>query len=517
MKPKGLRQAMAWLHTWSSLWLGWLMFVIFLTGTLSYYRQEITAWMQPELAMSQPSAGSAQLALRKLAEVAPDAERWTVYLPTDRGNTLRIAWPRPQAAGAAPQARRAVQTLTLDAGSGAVLEPRATAGGEFLYRMHFELYGLSRDTARWIVGIATLAMFVALLSGVITHKKIFREFFTFRPGKALRSWLDGHNASAVLALPFYLMITYSGLVLLAATLLPWNEGGRRVPAPASEVRASGLSTATEAIPIADILAQAEQRWGQPPSRFTLLDPGTPRALLEVLPTRNDALSQQSGSGGVGDVKLWFDPASGVMLDEQRRDPGSVISRIDTSLGSLHRARFAPGGLRALFFLAGALGTLMIVTGLVMWPLKRRSPGGAIPRHVQVVDRLNIGIVAGLMVAVAAYFWANRLLPAGLAGRVGGELTVFFLAWLACLLLPFLMRSPKSAWVLQLTLAAGLYGLIPVLDLATRAGVAGGAPALLAFDALCLGGGLALLATAWRVHRHRPVVRPAPHGARQTVA
>lgn len=512
MKPKGLRQAMAWLHTWSSLLLGWLMFVIFLTGTLSYYRQEITAWMQPELAASQPSVDSAQLALRKLAELAPDAGRWTVYLPTDRGNTLRIAWPLPQAEGTAPM-RRALQTLTLDAGSGAVLEPRATAGGEFLYRMHFELYGLSRDTARWIVGIATLAMFVALLSGVITHKKIFREFFTFRPGKALRSWLDGHNASAVLALPFYLMITYSGLVLLAATLLPWNEGGRRAPAPASEVRASGVSTATAAIPIADILAQAEQRWGQPPSRFTLLDPGTPRALLEVLPTRNDALSQQSGSGGVGDVKLWFDPASGSLLSEHRRDPGSVLSRIDTSLGSLHRARFAPGGLRALFFLAGALGTLMIVTGLVMWPLKRRPPGGVAPRHVQIVDRLNIGIVAGLMVAVAAYFWANRLLPAGLAGRVGGELAVFFLVWLACLLLPFLLRCARSAWVLQLALAGGLYGLIPVVDLATRADVADAARALLAFDGLCLGSGLALLATAWRVHRHRPAVRPAPRGAR----
>lgn len=134
-----------------------------------------------------------------------------------------------------------------------------------------------------------------------------------------------------------------------------------------------------------------------------------------------------------------------------------------------------------------------------------------------MDRLNIGIVAGLMVAVGAYFWANRLLPAGLAGRVGGELAVFFLVWLACLLLPFLLRCARSAWVLQLALAGGLYGLIPVVDLATRADVADAARALLAFDGLCLGSGLALLATAWRVHRHRPAVRPAPRGARQTVA
>jgi len=33
---EGLRQAMAWLHTWSGLVLGWLMFAIFLTGSLSF-------------------------------------------------------------------------------------------------------------------------------------------------------------------------------------------------------------------------------------------------------------------------------------------------------------------------------------------------------------------------------------------------------------------------------------------------------------------------------------------------
>src|SRR5690606_20527900 len=44
MKTQGFRQANSWLHTWSGLLLGWLLFAIFLTGTLSYFRQEITYW-----------------------------------------------------------------------------------------------------------------------------------------------------------------------------------------------------------------------------------------------------------------------------------------------------------------------------------------------------------------------------------------------------------------------------------------------------------------------------------------
>src|SRR5690606_8462509 len=54
------------------------------------------------------------------------------------------------------------------------------------------------------------------------HKKIFKDFFTFRPGKGQRSWLDAHNATAIFALPFHIMITFSGLLLLLFTLMPWG-------------------------------------------------------------------------------------------------------------------------------------------------------------------------------------------------------------------------------------------------------------------------------------------------------
>ncbi|MDR0117243.1 PepSY-associated TM helix domain-containing protein, partial [Acinetobacter baumannii] len=33
--------------TWTGLIFGWLVFAIFLMGSLSYYRHEINLWMQP--------------------------------------------------------------------------------------------------------------------------------------------------------------------------------------------------------------------------------------------------------------------------------------------------------------------------------------------------------------------------------------------------------------------------------------------------------------------------------------
>lgn len=55
-KQEGPRQSMSWLHTWASLVLGWLLYAIFVTGTLSFFQNEITVWMKPELHQSVPQA-----------------------------------------------------------------------------------------------------------------------------------------------------------------------------------------------------------------------------------------------------------------------------------------------------------------------------------------------------------------------------------------------------------------------------------------------------------------------------
>ncbi len=39
---------MAWLHTWVGLWFSWLLFAVFLTGSLAVFSEPITHWMTPE-------------------------------------------------------------------------------------------------------------------------------------------------------------------------------------------------------------------------------------------------------------------------------------------------------------------------------------------------------------------------------------------------------------------------------------------------------------------------------------
>ena len=75
MQNKGVRQSMAWLHAWTGLVFGWLLFAIFLMGTSSYYRHQINLWMQPQLSQYQINQATAiQTASQYLERNAADAK-----------------------------------------------------------------------------------------------------------------------------------------------------------------------------------------------------------------------------------------------------------------------------------------------------------------------------------------------------------------------------------------------------------------------------------------------------------
>ncbi|GAB3463118.1 hypothetical protein GCM10027398_06560 [Azotobacter salinestris] len=204
------RQSMTWLHGWAGLLLGWLLFAIFLTGTLTVFDKEISWWMQPELrdtGVDQPKA--VRFAQHWLAREHGEAAVWSIDLPTERSPVLKVSTGEDRHAA----------RLVLDPESEAQVPVRDSVGGNFFFRFHYSLL-LPRTLGIWLVGLAAMAMLVALVSGIVIHRHLFRDFFAFRPVGSRRAWLDGHNASAVLLLPFHLMITYTGLVIFFLIYMP---------------------------------------------------------------------------------------------------------------------------------------------------------------------------------------------------------------------------------------------------------------------------------------------------------
>jgi len=457
-----MRQAMAALHTWSGLILGWLLFAVFVTGTMSYYRTEISQWTRPELQRSADSDAAVQAALQHLQQIGQGAARWLIDLPGPRGPATQIAVWRDQTAPSSDLPR--FQRAMLDAATGQPGAARDTHGGDFFYYFHFDLL-LPGAIGRIIVGIAAMAMLVSILSGVITHRRIFADFFTFRPGKAQRSWLDAHNATAVLALPYHLMITYTGLLTLMFLYLPFGldaaygsqrgafqaEASRGMVAPPAAGRPAAL------VDLAPLLAQARTQWhGEAVGRINIYRPHDANARIELIAADDGHVSHHRG-------KLVFDGVSGALLQTDEDVSWAVAT--ERAMYGLHLGRFGGPVLRALFFLSGIAGSAMVATGLVLWLVARRRKGAIHLGH-RLVGRLNIAAIAGLPVAIAAFFWANRVLPVGLPpdlpGRADVEGWCFFLGW-ALMLLHAVWRDESEAWREQFMLAGILFALLPVLN------------------------------------------------------
>lgn len=343
---------------------------------------------------------------------------------------------------------------------------RDTRGGDFFYAFHFDFHYMPALWARWLAGFCAMFMLVAIISGVITHKKIFTDFFTFRSGKGQRSWLDGHVALSVFGLPFYFMITWSGLVTLMVLYMPFglqalpsqidrlavtNEMRFFQPAPEPKGEPAQL------IALAPVIEQVEQRWGKANiGRVQISNPNDVTARIAVIKSHTAQLSTTPRY-------FIFDGVTGELL--QAKESSGPVAILQGTLYGLHLGRFADLPMRWMYFLVSLAGTAMVGSGLVLWTVKRRSK---LPQPDKpyfgffLVERLNIATIAGLSAAMSAFLWLNRLLPISVPQRADWEIHGFFIVWAITFLWAGL-RPAKRAWIELFVVATLLLAVLPVMN------------------------------------------------------
>lgn len=506
---KGFRQSQAFLHTWSGLVLGWLLFLVFVAGTIAFWREGLNRYTRPELARIEQPEQVLAGAQRFLQMKAPDAKNWFIAMPGGEMSGAQVFWqPQPREGETRRRGRRGRDTQAVIGADGQPATARETRGGEFFYRFHFDLHYMPVIWARWLVGFATMMMLVAILSGVVTHKKIFRDFFTLRRARGQRSWLDGHNATAVLALPFHLMITYTGLVTLMAMLMPWaivaNYTDRETLYDTIFPHIEEVARAGQPAPLVDltrIVRDAEQRLGGPVGHLNITEPGDAASRITVSGSAASTLSARVPT-------LVYEGATGKLL-WRSPEPGAAAVTAGAMIG-LHAGRFADIGLRWVYFLCGVAGSLMIASGLVLWTVKRREklPDPSRPHFgFRLVERLNVAVLAGFPLGTAAFFWANRLLPVEMAGRANWEIHSLFIAWGCASLASFALR-PARGWVGLLAVTGVMLAALPFYNIVgTPRGIfaaIGQADWLfVATDLTLLVFGGAFIVIAARVARYKP--------------
>jgi uncharacterized iron-regulated membrane protein len=428
---------MAWVHTWFGLVLGFVLMAVFFFGALSVFDREIDRWAIPQSRYAPQPMPSFDKVLRPIFEnMKPSKEsveslkdkvngplperfdtvaRWGAYT-THRDPVLNLF-----SGYVVPNAKDPEELVwgyrTIDPRNGAIFpEDQLKIGSQFFYPLHFSLNFNWMSLGYWIVGFSSLIMLAALVSGVVMHRKIFRELFTFRPKKATqRSTLDLHNLTGVVAMPFHFFFAFTGLVIFAGIYFPISHtqlSSLHEQHELLEAKETGLphDRASVAAPIASVDAmviEAQHRWAERGMAgdvgfLTLTHVGDANGYVSVYRAGTDRIAL-AGEG------IHFKASTGEVLRED--PPPTVVDSISEFLEGLHLQHFRHWMLRWLYVFGGLAGCVCIATGFIFFVEKRkRQHAKQGSQGARVVDALAVTTVSGMLLATLGILIANRLLP-----------------------------------------------------------------------------------------------------------
>lgn len=500
---QNFRLSMAWLHTWFGLVLGFVLMAVFFFGALSVFDREIDRWAIPESRFEpqpmpsfdtllkpvfegmQPSKESIDFARDKVNGPMPERfdtiVTWGAYT-THRDPTLTIF-----AGYEVPNAKEPDVTVwgnrTIDPRTGVAFpDDQLKIGSGFFYPLHYSLHFHWANLGYWIVGFASLVMLAALVSGVVMHRKIFRELFTFRPKKSTqRSTLDLHNLTGVVALPFHFFFAFTGLVIFAGIYFPVSHTQMKPLHDQHEVieaQETGLphDRAGVPAPIASVdamVVEAQRRWaergmGGDVGFLTLRHVGDTNGYVSIYRAGTDRIAL-TGQG------IHFKASTGEVLREDL--PPTAVESINEFLTGLHLQHFRHWMLRWLYVLGGLAGCVCIATGFIFFVEKRkRQYAKEGSQNGRIVDALAVTTVTGMLLATLGILIANRLLPASLPfgwpGRGDLEEYFFWGTWVAAMAHAFLRSAPvvqgeiNPAWREQCLALAALAPVTVILNWVT---------------------------------------------------
>ena len=492
---QSFRQSMAWLHTWFGLVLGFVLMAAFFFGALSVFDREIDRWaipatriepqpmpsfeqvLRPAFERMQPTADAIDAMRPRVNDDMPErydtVVSWSAYT-THRDPVLALF-----AGYEVPNAKDPDEAIwadgTIDPRDGTSLpDDQLKIGSGFFYPLHYSLTLDWKNLGFWIVGFSALVMLAALVSGVVMHRKIFREFFTFRPDKArLRSVLDLHNLTGVVALPFHFFFAFTGLVIFAGTyyfpvghtqLHELHDLHAQV-----EAQETGLPNKRSGVPaglasVDTMVAEAQRRWEAKDKAgdvgfLVLQHVGDANGYVSVYRAGTDRIAL------VGDG-IHFKASTGELIRED--PPATSVGRVAEFLTGLHLQHFRHWLLRWLYVLGGLAGAVCIATGFVFFVEKRkRQHAQQGSQGARIVDALAVTTVTGMLLATLGILVANRLLPADLPARGDWERYAFWGTWALALLhaglrsAPVARGLPNPAWREQ-TLAIAVFAVAAVL-------------------------------------------------------
>lgn len=342
-------------HSSIGLVVGVLMYLICLTGTLVTLAEAFERWEQPGIAeFSEVDPAAIETAMAQFrSEVNEEPESLWVVFPTPELPRMHVT--------------SGDEERFTDAGGNLLAAP-IEGWTHMLRELHISLH-LPHNIGLILVS-ATGAMLVALiLSGLLSHPRLFRDAFKLRLGGSRRlEQADIHNRLSVWALPFHLMIAVTGafyglvglLVFSAATA--WYQGDTQTLFDAVYGADPVVEAAVQPLNTSRAMAQlAEHHPAVSPLYIVAHQTGTTSQFMEIAATVPGRLTYS---------EIYRFEANGTYIGSQGLTSGPVGRQFLYSLYRIHFGYFGGQITRVIWLLLGLTLTVVSVTGVNIWLTRR---------------------------------------------------------------------------------------------------------------------------------------------------
>ncbi len=392
-------------HRWMGIFLGGLLFLVCLSGTLVVFNQEFERWEQadiPEFNTVSPAAVGSAID-EFVARYPQPTEHYHVVFPSS--GIPRLVVENDHKALFATQ-------------SGELLESEHFPWSKMLVDMHYYLH-LPSTWGLLVVSALGAIICALVVSGFFAHKRIVKDAFKWRRGGTGQPGrIDLHNRFGVWASPFHMMIgitgTYFGLagILLTVVAQLDTQGDREAvmdkiftPEPVLE-QPLGTPDITTALRRFNAMETGHQ-----PIFLTVHDVGTPQQFIEIYAQVPNQL--------IYSENYRFD-SEGKFLGTGGYENGPWGKKLIYSLYRLHFGDFAGWPVKLLYFVLGLMLTALCVSGMDVWLEKQGRPA-RLNRLWQgfvwgSVSALAITAAITLFVELSAYvaFWGLLLLACAMS-------------------------------------------------------------------------------------------------------
>lgn len=349
--------------------------------------------------------------------------------------------------------------------------------GEFLYRLHFLAQlnvvpiNLGAPFGYLLAGIVAFLFLFALITGLMLHwDKMVSNFFTFRPWTKWKTlWTDLHTTIGVIGFPFQLIFAVTGVVLIANVFLiaPWTkyayDGKGETIYHDLEYNDTTKYAYTykeldKQISLNELIGKVEKKWEG--SRITALQIKNygDSNMHVILQAKPNADASFSGTGRyvyrVSDDK--------VIYEVSPITHSTYVDKVRSLIYHLHFGDFGGKPLKVIFFVLGAMGCLVIISGILIWLVARDKNN--IPKKKRVFNfwTANIFMASCLSMLPVTAFTMTSLLFIEKPGQKE-IFHLYFYSWLV-LAIYFIIRRSLEITNRQTLILSVIFCLaLPIAD------------------------------------------------------